>query len=68
MTKRLFAMALVTVVLSLTDIRAIQPSAPPARRATAVPTLIAADRHDRSPHLRDMAPGRPPLGEEAKER
>jgi subtilase family serine protease len=67
MTKRLLAMALVTVVLSFTDIRATQPPAPPAR-GRAVPTLIAADRHDRSPLLRDMAPGRPPLGEEAKER
>jgi subtilase family serine protease len=68
MTKRLLAMALVAVVLAFTDIRAVQPPAAPARRASAVPTLRPADRHDRSPQLRHIAHGKPPLGEEAKER
>jgi subtilase family serine protease len=67
MTKRLFLMALVTAVLSFTDVRALQPPAP-AKSARAVPTRVSADRHDRSPQLRHLAPGRPPLGEEAKER
>src|SRR4051812_41131323 len=68
MPKRLFLMALVTALLSFTDIRALQPAAPPARLATPVPTRVSADRHDRSPELRHIAPGRPPIGEEAKER
>src|SRR5919112_3831417 len=67
MTKRLFLMALVTALSSFSDVRALQPAAP-AKRATPVPTRVSADRHDRSPQLRHIAPGRPPLGEEAKER
>jgi subtilase family serine protease len=68
MTQRLFVMALVTAVVSFTDIRAGQRPAEPARGAAAVPVVIAADRHDRSPQLRDVPPGRPPLGEAVGER
>jgi subtilase family serine protease len=68
MTQRLFVMALVTAVVSFTDIRAGQRPPEPARSASALPVVIAADRHDRSPQLRDVAPGRPPLGEQVKER
>ena len=67
MTQRLFVMALVTAVVSFTDIRAGQRPAAPAGRAAAVPLVIAADRHDRSEQVRNVAPGRPPL-EQAKGR
>ena len=68
MTQRLFVVALVTAVVSFTDIRAVQRPADPARRVDAAPQVITADRHDRSPHLRDVPLGRPPLGEQVKER
>jgi subtilase family serine protease len=68
MTQRLFVMALVTVVVSATDIRAVQRPANPGRRIDAAPLVITADRHDRSPRLRDVPLGRPPLGEQVKER
>src|SRR6266542_5716694 len=68
MTQRLFVMALVTAVVSFTDIRAGQRPAEPARGAAAVPVVIRADHHDRSPQLRDVPPGRPPLGEAVGER
>jgi subtilase family serine protease len=68
MRQRLFVVTLVTAVVSFTDIRAGQRPAEPARGAAAMPVLIAADRHDRSPQLRDVALGRPPLGEQVKER
>ena len=68
MTQRLFVVAFVTVVVSVTDIRAVQRPADPGRRADAAPLVISADRHDRSPRLRDVPPGRPPLGEQVKER
>jgi hypothetical protein len=67
MTQRLFVVAVVAAVVSFTDIRAGQRPAEPARGA-AVPVVIKADRHDRSSQLRDVAPGRPPLGEQVKER
>ncbi len=67
MTQRLFVVAVVAAVVSFTDVRAGQRPAQPARGA-AVPVVIAADRHDRLPRLRDVALGRPPLGEEVKER
>ena len=67
MTQRLFVVAVVAAVVSFTDIRAGQRPAEPARGA-AVPVVIKADRHDRSAQLRDVAPGKPPLGEQVKER
>jgi subtilase family serine protease len=68
MTQRLFVMALVTAVVSFTDIGAVQRPADPAGRVDAAPLVIAADRYDRSPQLRDVPPGRPPIGEQVKER
>jgi hypothetical protein len=67
MTQRLFVVAVVAAVVSFTDIRAGQRPAEPHRGA-AVPVVIKADRHDRLARLRDVAPGKPPLGEEANER
>ncbi len=68
MRKRLFVVAVATVGLSITEMRAVQRPAEPAGRASAAPRVIAADRFDRSPELRSVAPGRPPLGGEAKGR
>jgi subtilase family serine protease len=68
MRNRLFAMALAAAVVSFTDIRGGQRPGESAGRASAAPVIVTADRHDQSPRLRDLAPGRPPLGEQVKER
>ena len=68
MIKRLFVMAVVTGVVSFTDIRAGQAPAAPAKQATAAPVEMRSDRHDRSPLLRHMAAGKPLEGEKPEKR
>ncbi len=68
MTKRLFVMAVVTAVVSFTDIRAVQPPASAAKQATAAPVRIRSDRHDRSPILRQMVAGKPLEGDKPEKR
>jgi len=68
MKQRLFVVAVITAVVSITDIRAFQRSSPAALRANRPASVIHFDRFDRSPRLRDLPPGRPPVGEMVKER
>src|SRR5689334_9163822 len=67
MRQRLFVVAVLTALVSITDIKAQRP-APSAIRAGSPTSLINLDRFDRSPRLRDLPPGRPPIGELVKER
>ena len=66
MRHRLFVVAVLSALVSITGIRAQRP-APSAARAGA-PSVIKLDRFDRSPRLRDLPPGTPPIGEMVKER
>jgi len=67
MRQRLFVVAVLTSLVSITDIRAQRP-APSATRAGSPTSVIKLDRFDRSPRLRDLPPGVPPIGEMVKER
>ncbi len=67
MRQRLFVVAALMALVSITDIRAQRP-APSAVRAGSPTSLIKLDRFDRSPRLRDLPPGVPPVGELVKER
>jgi len=67
MRQRLFVVAVLTALVSVTDIRAQRP-APAATRAGSPPSVIKLDRFDRSPRLRDLPPGTPVIGEMVKER
>ena len=67
MKERLFVVAGLVALVSITDIRAQRPG--PSRTHAGSPTsVINLDRFDRSPRLRDLPPGRPPQGEMIKER
>jgi subtilase family serine protease len=67
MRNRLFAVAVLTALVSVTEIKAQRP-APSATRAGSPTSIITLDRFDRSPRLRDLPPGPPPQGEMVKER
>ena len=67
MKQRLFIVAALTALVSITDIKAQRP-APSATRAGVPASIINLDRFDRSPRLRDLPPGAPPIGELVKER
>ncbi|MFL6281345.1 MAG: CARDB domain-containing protein [Vicinamibacterales bacterium] len=67
MRQRLFVVAALIVLVSITDIRAQRPASS-ATRAGAPTSVITFDRFDRSPRLRDLPPGPPPVGEMVKER
>jgi subtilase family serine protease len=67
MRQRLFVVAVLTALVSITDIRAQRPS-PSATRAGSPTAVIKLDRFDRSPRLRDLPPGTAPIGEMVKER
>src|SRR4029078_11560707 len=67
MRQRLFVVGVLTALVSITDIRAQRPS-PSATRAGSPTSIIKLDRFDRSPRLRDLPPGVPPIGEMVKER
>jgi CARDB protein/Calx-beta domain-containing protein len=68
MTKRVFAAVVIAAAAGLTDIRAVQRPAEPSGLASVAPRVIAADRHDRSRALRDVAVGLAPAGERVLER
>src|SRR5689334_7697874 len=68
MKERLFVVAAIAALLSITDIRAFQRPAGPVVRAEKPASLIHVDRFDRSPRLRDLPPGQAPIGEMVKER
>jgi len=67
MKERLFVVAALVALVSITDIRAQRPG-PSRTRAGSPTSVINLDRFDRSPRLRDLPPGRPPIGELIKER
>ncbi len=67
MNERLFVVAVLVALVSITDIRAQRPG-PSRTRAGSPTSVINLDRFDRSPRLRDLPPGRPPQGELVKER
>ena len=67
MKPRLFVVAALIALVSITDIRAQRPG-PSRTRAGSPTSVINLDRFDRSPRLRDLPPGRPPIGELVKER
>ena len=67
MKERLFVVAGLVALVSITDIRAQRPG-PSRTRAGSPTSVINLDRFDRSPRLRDLPPGRPPQGELIKER
>lgn len=67
MKQRLFVVAALVALVSITDIRAQRPG-PSKTRAGSPTSVINLDRFDRSPRLRDLPPGRPPIGELIKER
>ncbi len=67
MRQRLFVVAVLTALVSITDIRAQRPASS-ATRAGSPTSVIKLDRFDRSPRLRDLPPGTPPIGELVKER
>jgi len=67
MKQRLFVVAALVALVSITDIRAQRPG-PSKTRAGSPTSVINLDRFDRSPRLRDLPPGRPPIGELVKER
>src|SRR3954469_16843712 len=67
MRQRLFVVAALVALVSITDIRAQRPAAS-ALRAGAPTSVIHFDRFDRSLQLRDLPPGTPPIGEMVKER
>jgi subtilase family serine protease len=67
MRQRLFVVAALIALVSITDIRA-QRSASSATRAGVPTSIIKFDRFDRSPRLRDLPPGTPAIGEMVKER
>ena len=68
MRERLFVVAVIAAVLSITDIRAFQRAAAAVVRADKPAKTIKLDHFDRSPRLRDLPPGLPPVGEMVKER
>src|SRR5436305_10891935 len=67
MRQRLFVVAALVALVSITDIKA-QRSASSATRAGTPTSIIKLDRFDRSLRLRDLPPGTPPIGEMVKER
>lgn len=67
MRQRLFVVAALTALVSITDIKAQRPG-PQAIRAGVPTSVIKVDRFDRSPRLRDLPPGAPVVGELVKER
>jgi len=67
MKARLFVVAALIALVSITDIRAQRPASS-AVRAGSPTSIINLDRFDRSPRLRDLPPGAPPIGEMVKER
>jgi hypothetical protein len=66
MRHRLFVVAVLSALVSITGIRAQRPRH--RQRAAGAPSVIKLDRFDRSPRLRDLPPGTPPIGETVKER
>jgi subtilase family serine protease len=66
MTKRLVLLAVTAALASLTDVKAQRAGEMPRAGAPAQ-RVIAADRHDRSQTLKDMA-AMPPAGEQVKGR
>jgi len=67
MKARLFVVAALVAIVSITDIRAQRPGVSKTRAGSPT-SVINLDRFDRSPRLRDLPPGRPPQGELIKER
>lgn len=67
MRQRLFVVAALAALVSITDVRAQRP-AHSAVRAGSPTSIIKLDRFDRSPSLRDLPPGAPTVGELVKER
>ena len=67
MRQRLFYVAVAAALVSITGIQA-QPPVAQAVRAGKPTSVIKLDRFDRSPRLRDLPPGAPPIGELVKER
>jgi subtilase family serine protease len=63
MTKRLFATVVLAAAAGITDIRALQRPAEATGLPSVAPRVIAAERHDRSRPLRDVAVGLAPVGE-----
>ncbi len=68
MTRRLFATVVLAAAVGITEIRALQSPAETSQRASVAPRVIAAERHDRSRALRDIAIGKAPAGERILER
>ena len=67
MRQRLFVVAVLTALLSITGINAQRP-APSLTHAGSPTSVVRLDRFDQSPRLRDLPPGLPPIGEMIKER
>ena len=67
MRQRLFAVAVLAALVSITGIQAQRPAVQ-VLRAGKPTSVINLDRFDRSPRLRDLPPGAPPIGELVKER
>src|SRR6476620_3559140 len=67
MKARLFVVAALVAIVSITDIRAQRPGVS-LTRAGSPTSVVKLDRFDRSPQLRDLPPGVPPIGEMVKER
>ena len=67
MRQRLFVVAALTALLSITGINAQRPASS-LTQAGSPTSVVRLDRFDRSPRLRDLPPGLPPIGEMVKER
>jgi len=67
MRQRLFVVAVLSALLSITGINAQRP-APSLTHAGSPTSVVRLDRFDQSPRLRDLPPGLPPIGEMIKER